>query len=180
MNRQRELTCDYVSARLLGAGVHERNVDTSGTTWRIMHPEAYLDPERGFPDLLTTPWILTYRADGYFVATPEALWWELLGRLRHELCTVGHLPLESFKELHEVRGRKIWLDKRNRWPIHEHLTKYLHPDADDKCKVVFQTREATIEIRSLSRYHQDQRQAEVAAERLRNKSNGSDFPAKSP
>lgn len=178
--KKHELTWSYVSARLLGAGVYERGCDTSGLAWRVMLPDPYLDPDKGFPDLIDGPWIMTFRDIDFLVALPLGLWPEFLGRLRHELCEVGNLSAKSFKLLHEDRARKIWKDSRNRWSIDQHLTRYLHPGEDDSCTLVLQTREATVEIRTRSRYHCDQLKAEQEAEQLREKADSTVSPPEIP
>ncbi|MEI6166655.1 MAG: hypothetical protein WCS52_05630 [bacterium] len=146
---------DAISEKLQGFGPEERSVDTSACTWRVKLPELYLDKEIGFAELLNEQWLLTYRDENFLVAIPAALSREYLDGLHHELCDSGLVSLDTFKKLHETLIYRLKLDCRFRWNINEHLQRHLAGDTKGGCRVTFQTRGATIEIRTLGRYCQE-------------------------
>lgn len=171
------LTWDSASSRLVGLGPMERNADLSSSGKRARLPDAYLDPEHGFRDLLDgVDWVITYRALDWLVAVHLALWPEFVIRLRRQLCQVGGLSEQSFTRLHVDRAHRVRTDARSRWRINEDLSKELQGDGTDACPLVFQTREATIEIRTRGRHFKEQREAEVEAEQLRLKASAPTRP----
>jgi hypothetical protein len=154
-----------VAKRLQYFGPEERSVDTEGSQWRVTLPESYMDAERGFPDLLKDRWTLAYRDDDLLVAIPSTLYPLYLANLRHTLCDSGTLKREVFNTLFESFRYEVSLDKRNRWRINVQLQHHMpSTNASGGYGVVFQTRDATIEIRGMARFR---REVEAAQAEIR-------------
>lgn len=161
------LSWDTVAEKLSLFGPEERALDTSSSAWRVKLPDAYFQARFGFRSLLINPWVMFCGDDDLLVATPVELMSEYLARRRRELCDVGKMSQEAFRTLHESLRYRVVMDTRMRWAINPHLALRLHfRSTENNCRVVFQTREATIEIHTLGRYRRELAQAQDEMNRV--------------